>query len=291
MTFFAVLTKEMRLRLRQEHTVWVLIVYVLLLGLLGWFYLSHSTSNMSNINSDWEMIGTTLYQLLTFVQIVLTIFISPALTSGAINAEKELKTYDMLLCSQLSTFSLVAGKLIAGWSNALLLISASIPLFSLVFFFGGLTPLHILQDLAVVVITAAMIASFALFCSTLFAKRSVSTAIAYMVVLLWLIVPFLSVQFVPGPAMRNQPIDQWHILDIFVWNPLVILSLNGGIFPYFSGNYLLSGMPISPWLAYVIISIGATLLFFLLSLCFVKPYLLSRMRVCLMKYRKYCNKI
>jgi len=36
MTFFVLLTKEMRLRMRQERTVWVMIVYVLLLGSLGW---------------------------------------------------------------------------------------------------------------------------------------------------------------------------------------------------------------------------------------------------------------
>ncbi len=290
MTFFALLTKEMRLRMRQERTVWVLIIYVLLLGLLGWFYLSRSTSNGSSISYDWNAIGTTLYQLLTLIQIVLTIFITPAFTSGAVNAEKELKTYDMLLCSQISSFSLVAGKLIAGLSNVLLLIIATIPLFSLVFFFGGFTPLHILQDLAVFVITAAMIASFALLCSTLFAKRSVSTAIAYMAVLLWLIVPFIYVYFVPVPMVRDQQIDQQYILNVLVWNPLVILSLNGGLFSYLSGNYIFAGIQIVPWIAYVGFSAVATLLFFLLSLCFVKPYLLSRIRARFIAYRKHRRK-
>jgi ABC-type transport system involved in multi-copper enzyme maturation permease subunit len=290
MTFFALLTKEMRLRMRQERTVWVLIIYVLLLGLLGWFYLSRSTSNGSSISYDWNAIGTTLYQLLTLIQIVLTIFITPAFTSGAVNAEKELKTYDMLLCSQISSFSLVAGKLIAGLSNVLLLIIATIPLFSLVFFFGGFTPLHILQDLAVFVITAAMIASFALLCSTLFAKRAVSTAIAYMMVLLWLIGPFIYAYFVPVAMVRNQQMDQQYILNILVWNPLVILSLNGGLFSYLSGNYIFAGIQIVPWLAYVGFSAMATLLFFLLSLCFVKPYLLSRIRARFIAYRKHRRK-
>src|SRR5437762_3356709 len=124
MTFFVLLTKEMRLRMRQERTVWVLIAYVLLLGLLGWLYLSRSTGN-SRIGYDWNTTGTVLYQLLTLVQIVLIIFITPAFTSGAVNAEKELKTYDMLFCSQISSFSLIAGKLIAGLSNVLLLIAAT----------------------------------------------------------------------------------------------------------------------------------------------------------------------
>jgi ABC-type transport system involved in multi-copper enzyme maturation permease subunit len=221
---------------------------------------------------------------------VLTIFITPAFTSGAVNAEKEIKTYDMLICSQISSFSLVAGKLIAGLSNVLLLIIATIPLFSLVFFFGGFTPLHILQDLAVFVITAAMIASFALLCSTLFAKRAVSTAIAYMMVLLWLIGPFVYTYFVPVAMVRNQQIDQQYILNILVWNPLVILSLNGGLFSYLSGNYIFAGIQIIPWLAYVGFSAMATLLFFLLSLCFVKPYLLSRIRARFIAYRKHRRK-
>lgn len=290
MTFLALFTKEMRLRMRQERTVWILIIYVLLLGLLGWLYLSRSTSNMSSINYDWDTIGATLYQLLTLVQIVLILCITPVLSSGAISAEKEFETYDLLLCSQLSAFSLIAGKFVAGLCNVLLLIVATIPLFSLVFFFGGFTTLHILQDLVLFIVTAAMITSFALFCSTLFDKRSVSTAIVYIVVLLWLMLPFLSVQFVPGAAMRNQPTGQPYMLGLFIWNPFVILSLNGGIFSYLANDYLLASMPIAPWLAYIMISLGVMLLFFLLSLCLVKPYFMSRVRTRLRKYRKYGGK-
>jgi ABC-type transport system involved in multi-copper enzyme maturation permease subunit len=289
MTFFVLLTKEMRLRMRQERTIWVLIVYVLLLGSLGWLYLSRSTGDSSSIGYDWNATGTKLYQLFTLVQIVLIIFITPSFTSGAVNTEKELRTYDMLLCSQLSAFSLVAGKLIAGLSNVLLLIAAAIPLFSLVFFFGSFTPLRILQDLAVFAITAAMVASFGLLCSTLFVKRSTSTAIAYIVVLLWLIVPFLYLNLVPAPIMRDQ-INQQYNLNLLVWNPLVILSLNGGVLPYVSATYVFAGMHISSWLAYILLSLGATLLFFLLSLCFVKPHTLIRIRASFIAYRKNCRK-
>ena len=102
MTFFALLIKEMRLRMRQERTVWVLIVYVLLLSLLGWLYLGPiSGSSNTSYSSDWNATGIALYQLLTTVQIILIMFITPSFTSNAVNAEKELKTYDMLLCSTL----------------------------------------------------------------------------------------------------------------------------------------------------------------------------------------------
>lgn len=74
MTFFVLLTKEMRLRMRQERTVWVLIIYVILLSLLGWLYLSRTASGSVNLGYDWNTTGTQLYQLLTVVEILLIRF-------------------------------------------------------------------------------------------------------------------------------------------------------------------------------------------------------------------------
>lgn len=287
MTFFAMLTKEMRLRMRQERTVWVLIVYIVLLSLLGWLYLNHSTGRSFY---DWNVIGVQLYQLLTVVEILLIVFITPSFTSGSVNIEKEIETYDMLLCSKISSFSLVAGKLIAGLSDVFLLIAGSIPLFSLALFFGNFTPMQMLKDLIMLVVTAVMIASFGLFCSTLFAKRSTSVAIAYVAVLLWLIVPFLSFSLVPVIMVGGQ-IDLGYSLYMLAWNPLAILTLNGVIFSYRSTTIaIVAGMHISSWLAYILLSMGATLLFFLLSLCFVKPHLLSRIRACFIACRKKVQK-
>jgi ABC-type transport system involved in multi-copper enzyme maturation permease subunit len=286
MTFFVLLTKEMRLRMRQERTIWILIFYVVLLSLLGWLYLSLSTGGSFHFGYDWTSTGTHLYQLLTTVEILLIIFITPSFTSAAINSEKEFKTYDMLLCSSMSAFSLATGKLIAGLTNVFLLIAAPIPLFSLVFFFGGMTPAHVLKDLILFIVTAIMIACFGLLCSTLFAKRSTSTAIAYLAVLLWLIVPFIYLFFVPAPFVKFQ-FDQPYSLHILAWNPVVILSLNGGIFSSYGFiAYKIDKIYISSWLVYILLSVGASLLFFLLSLCFVKPHLQTRMRACLIAYRK-----
>ena len=44
MTFVALLTKELRLRLRRERTIWVIIIYLLVMGLLGFLFISQSGS-------------------------------------------------------------------------------------------------------------------------------------------------------------------------------------------------------------------------------------------------------
>src|SRR5947207_2868904 len=149
MTFAALLTKELRLRLRRERTIWVLISYLLVMSLLGFLFISRN--NPSN-GYTVSTLGYGLYTLLVFVQLSLIMFITPAFTTTSINGEKERHTFDLLLCSRLSAFELVAGKLVAGLANAFLLIAASIPLFSLVFFFGGVGPAQVLHTTLVFII-------------------------------------------------------------------------------------------------------------------------------------------
>src|SRR5205085_8879711 len=114
-----------------------------------------------------RQIGVQLYALLALVEFFLIAFIAPSLTATTINGEKEGQTFDLLLCSKLSAFSLLAGKLVAGLVNVVLLIAASIPLFSLVFFFGGVSPLQVLNTLVIFIMTALVAGTFGLFCSTL----------------------------------------------------------------------------------------------------------------------------
>ena len=42
MTFTALLTKELRLRLRRERFVWLIIIYLLVMGLLGFGFLQRA---------------------------------------------------------------------------------------------------------------------------------------------------------------------------------------------------------------------------------------------------------
>ena len=280
MTFLALLTKELRLRMRRERTIWVVVLYILLLGLIGWFYIGR----YANFNGSGSMtlndIGTYLYILLSMVQLFLIIFITPAFTATAVNGEKERQTFDLILCSRISAFSLIAGKLVAGLVNSLLLIAASVPLFSLVFFFGGVSPLQIISALLVFVSTALITGAFGLFCSTLVLRPAVSTAIAYMVSMLWVFMPLVLALMLSAPGNWLQLLSPAVALQspsplsrpspLFVWNPLIALL---STYPSGTGmsGYVLRGLRLSPWLAYTLLNLLATAIFFLLSAYLVKP--------------------
>jgi len=279
MTFSALLIKELRLRMRRERTIWLVVLYILLMGLIGWFFISRFSNFNGSGNMTLNDIGTYLYMLLSIVQLFLIVFITPAFTATAINGEKERQTFDLLLCSRISALSLIGGKLAAGLVNAFLLIAASIPLFSLVFFFGGITPFQITSALLVFISTTLITGTFSLFCSTLISRPAVSTSLSYMASVLWIFMPlvlfitlyssgnwyqmFSSVGLFQSPLFLSQP------SPLLLWNPLIALV---NTYPVGStmSQYVLHGWHLSPWLAYILLNLIASALFFLLSVYMIK---------------------
>lgn len=272
MTFTALLTKELRLRLRRERFVWLIIVYLLVMGLLGFGFLQRANVFSGGYQGFLlSQIGAQLYALLSFIQLFLIVFIAPAFTATAINGEKERQTFDLLLCSKLSAFSLLAGKLLAGLVNVLLLIAASIPLFSLVFFFGGVSPLQVLITLVIFIMTAIVAGTFSLCCSTLLHRPTASTALAYTFCAFWLFAyPVISILTLGGSIQSN---SRWYIWIQWLnaWNP--ISALNSAVSSGLSSasNFYVFRLHLAPWVAFTLVSLAVAILLFLLSMAFVKP--------------------
>jgi ABC-type transport system involved in multi-copper enzyme maturation permease subunit len=298
--FQALLTKEMRVSLRRERTIWTIIFYILFMGLLGCFSLN-TNSNYNNLSGKGlSSVGLSLYQLLTTVQLLLLIFIIPSFTATAINSEKERQTFDMLICSHISAFSLITSKFIVGLTNTLLLIFASIPFFSLVLFFGGVSLSQIINSVAVLIASTLFLGALGLFCSTVFQRPAVSTAIAYTSSLFWALLP--STLFFVILSSENVNLFATHSNRskiLLLWNPIVALSStyptssgiewiyfilglgsysNNGTNAAIYAPYTIGNINIAPWLAYSIVSILMTAVLFFLSILAIKPHALSRFR-------------
>jgi ABC-type transport system involved in multi-copper enzyme maturation permease subunit len=278
MPFAALLTKELRSRLRRERTVWIIIVYVLLMSLLGWIIVDRWTNNTTYYyGNNFGDAGTTLYAFLSMIQLFFILFVTPAFTSTAVNGEKERQTFELLLCSQLSSFALISGKLIAGLVNALLLVAGTIPLFSLVFFFGGVSPQQELAALLLYLITALQAGAFGLFCSTIFKRPTISTVITYLCGAFWLAFPVIAF-YLSFALSRNNPPSSTTISLFFLWHPVTAL-----ISTYAPGNtsgltYNIGGTQIDQWIIYTCISAISTIIFFALSMWTAKPHHTRRLR-------------
>ena len=153
----------------------------------------------------------------------------------------------------------------------LLLIAASIPLFSLVFFFGGVSPLQVLSTLVIFIMTAIVAGTFSLFCSTLVHRPTASTAAAYTFCTFWLFAyPVVSILTLGSSLPSN---SRWYIWIQWLnaWNPISALnsavsSGKGG-----AGNFYLFRLHLAPWVAFTLVSLVVAIILFLLSIVFVKP--------------------
>ncbi len=274
MTFSALLTKELRSRLRRERSIWLIVAYLCVLGLLGFVFLvrANAFSGGSRVYL-LSQTGGQLYALLSFVQLAWIVFIAPAFTSTSINGEKERQTFDLLLCSKLSAFSLLSGKLIAGLANVLLLIAASVPLFSLVFFFGGVAPAQVLEMLLVCVMTAIVAGTFGLCCSTVFQRPNVSTAIAYGFCVLWMFAYWVVYYLISSGTPPGNPRAIGWVQVLNAWNPIAALNsiLNGGQGGGGVSTFTFFRLHLAPWQAFTLMSLVVAVILFLLSSAFVKP--------------------
>ncbi|MDK2902132.1 MAG: type transport system permease protein, partial [Clostridiales bacterium] len=239
-----VLASELKIRMRSWRTVLMVVGYLAIMLAIAYLFLTASVRTMSryggvNISSN---LGLQLYMILAFIQFMLIIILIPAQTAGAISGEREKQTLDLLLCTPLSSLSIVLGKMLSSMSFVLLLTIASIPLFSLVFLFGGIAPMDIVTLFAFYLITAFAVGSIGIFCSVLFKKTSTATVVAYIVIFALGIITLLLGTYMMSEFLgRNPNFSSVYIPFPFYLNPAVGLS---DLLGQQSGNTGGMGLPI-----------------------------------------------
>jgi ABC-type transport system involved in multi-copper enzyme maturation permease subunit len=189
----AVVTKELRGRMRGRRAFAIVTVYLVLLSLFAWgiYELQRQSNEMRFQNGDIgagaatisAQVGQSIFAGLLVLETLLILVLAPALTSGAVSQEREKQTLDLLIATPLSRLALVVGKLISALTYVLLLILASIPLSAIVFTFGGVGPEDILRAYVYLFAVAFGTGAIALFWSALLKRTQAATVISYLTVL------------------------------------------------------------------------------------------------------------
>jgi len=204
-----VVTKELRSRMRGSRAYWVLFIYLsilavtLFLSYLSWWN-SHNANAMSGGSAVSFTAGRTFFMTLFAVQAVLISLIMPALTSGAISIEREQRTFELLRSTTLSTRSIVLGKLFSSLSFVCLLLTASLPLISICFLLGGVSPQQVGVTYLLLLLNAVVYGAVALAWSAGTGSTATATAMSYGSLFLYFCVtaPFAIVAVMRG-AMRG----------------------------------------------------------------------------------------
>jgi ABC-2 type transport system permease protein len=173
-----IVAKEYRSRMRTWRSPVAMIVYILLLGGLGYIVFSAiaSTNGFAGQSANY---GQQLFTFLVMFQMLLLTFITPALTAGAISSERERQTIDLLFVTRMPPFSIIWGKLLASMSFVVLLLILSVPIFSLVFLFGGIELDQVAYAFLVTVVAALTLGLMGIAFSTWLRRTLAATVAAY----------------------------------------------------------------------------------------------------------------
>lgn len=277
-----VLEKEAKTKMRGWRAPALLSIYLLFLAGLVLLYFIAQNLNRYYAGFD-PRTALNAYTLLAMFQLGLLLFIVPALTSSAISGERERQTLDLLLCTRLSALSIIIGKLTASVSHVILLIVATVPVFSIVFLYGGLSPMDVAVIFLFYIVTTLLVGSLGIFFSALFKKTTVATIVTYVVVLGLTIGTFLGHEFyrrVVAGVLRRQP-ELWESLTILCTNPFFglgsILENQTGHFYFVRDILRLRGSNVSgfnehlPWLLNISFDIVVSVILLLISTWIIKP--------------------
>lgn len=186
-----VLAKEVKLRFRSSKSFTGVLLYLLAMCIFvfGFIYITTSLAGTIYFKPSESVI---LFSFLTFIQLGLVLFITPGLTAGTISGERERQTLPMLLTTSQSSFQIVTGKLLSSVLFLVLLIIAGLPVYSMVFLFGGISPVLLLKSLFFLFVTLLAIGSLGVLFSTLFRRTTVSMIATYGSMLFFTaVIPFL----------------------------------------------------------------------------------------------------
>lgn len=184
-----VLERELRVRVRSWRYVFVLLGFLLLVGLVAWIAYesqrSASSNSFASISAtENARIGHAIFSWNLLLILMLIHFTIPGIVSGAIAGERQSQTLVPLQVTLLKPFSIVTGKIAAAVAFVLLLVVATIPVLAIGYLIGGVSVHEVVRGILGVTAVTILYASVAVLCSALSRTVQVAAVLSYGAILL-----------------------------------------------------------------------------------------------------------
>lgn len=210
-----ILTRELTIRPRRRQFYVARAMYVLVLLLLmctAWLVVT-GTQYIRDVG-DSARFGMAWFQIAAPLQALVGFFAAAVIAAGSVCQEKDRRTLDLLLMTELTNRELVLGKLLGSLVTFFSMLAAGIPVFMLSALLGGISERQIFLSFAVT--AAAVLLGGAVGTTAAFWREKTFQALAVtiMALVLWLAVGEITAAGLLG--------ESWAGTDCRVW--AVVLS-------------------------------------------------------------------
>lgn len=191
-----IVKKDLQVTARSMRFSWALFAYDLVLVLAFLLALAMIQASGESYYSDSNIYSSLIYlfPVLAVSQVCIVALIVPVITASSISGEKERQTFDIMLTTCMSPFSIVLGKVISAVLRILFFVAAGMPIMALSFVVGGLAWSSLLYFVLTIILLSVLSGSIGIFCSS-FCRKSISAVVlsfaVYFVIYILTFVPLI----------------------------------------------------------------------------------------------------
>lgn len=177
-----IVKKDLQVTARSMRLSWGLFAYeaVLTMAFLGVLQIiqveGNSVYNSGNIYSYLIY----LFPVLAISQVGIVALVAPIITAASISGEKERQTFDIMLTTCMSPFSIVLGKVTSAVLHILFYVAGSLPIMALSFVVGGMSWMNLLYFILAITLFATFSGSIGIFCSSICRKSIASVILSFV---------------------------------------------------------------------------------------------------------------
>lgn len=235
-----VFQSEVRRNSRSIRISWIIFGGNLLLaGIVAVSFLG-AGSIQGYISAGQYQIPIRCHMLMCYALFFMECLLIPGIAGSSIAGERERRTLDILLTTNLNPWRIIIGKLEASLSLVFLLAFSTLPSMAMVMIFGGVGLIELLTEVAFLVVTGIFIGSIGIFCSAMCKKTNMATILSYLLVVVLVIGTVLALIF------------WYYLLTVRMENIGVYSEVNVGV-----GIYLLLLNPLVPYFGLISGQLGS----------------------------------
>ncbi len=191
-----IVKKDLQVTARSMRFSWGLFAYDAVLVLAFLLATAVIQASCDNYYSSGNIYSKLIYlfPVLAVAQVCIVALIVPIITASSISGEKERQTFDIMLTTCMSPFSIVLGKVVSAVIRILFFVAAGMPVMALSFVVGGLAWSGLFYFVLTIILLSVLSGSIGIFCSSC-CRRSISAVVLsfaiYFVIYVLTFVPLI----------------------------------------------------------------------------------------------------
>ena len=190
-----IVKKDLQVTARSMRLSWGVFAYETVLTMAFLLALAVIQQESRSIYTTGNIYGYLIYlfPVLSIAQVCIVALIVPVITASSISGEKERQTFDIMLTTCMSPFSIVLGKVASAVLRILFFVMAGMPIMALAFVAGGLSRSYLFYFILTIILLSLLSGSIGILCSALCRRSITAVVLSYVFYFFIYILTFLPV--------------------------------------------------------------------------------------------------